>query len=112
MVAKKLTDDEVKTIIQEAQAEAKRFTKAYIEQNGEHFPCGFAWVTIRPARGQFVKVMKQMNVGDKGWETGWCVWNPSGNGTQCMDAKVAGARAFADALKKHGIDVSVGQRMD
>jgi hypothetical protein len=108
----KLTDVQVKAIIEEAQKEAGRFAKAYIEQNGEHFPCGFAWVNIKPARGQFVKVLKEMKLGDTAYDGGFTVWNPSANHTQCMDAKQAGAVAFANALKKHGVDANAYTRLD
>lgn len=113
MTTTKLTDAEVKAIIEGGVAEAARFTKAYIEQNGEHFPCGFAWVKIRPARGQFVKVLKGMGLGDtSAYEGGYTVWNPSGSFTQCMDAKAAGAAAFASHLRKHGVEITSHTRMD
>lgn len=111
-MTKKLTDNDVQLIIEEGLKEAARFTAAYIEQYGEHFPCGFAWVKIRPARGQFVKVMKEMKLGDKSYEGGYTVWNPSKNFTQCMDAKEAGAKAFAAHLQKHGINAVAQTRID
>lgn len=113
MTTEKLTDDEVKAIIVAGLEEAARFTRAYIEQNGQHFPCGFAWVNIKPARGQFVRVLNEMKVGSTDESMGGCtVWNPSGNGTQCMDAKEVGARAFAEHLRKYELNASSHTRMD
>jgi len=112
MAQVKLTDNDVQLIIEAGLEEAARFTAAYIEQYGEHFPCGFAWVKIKPARGQFVKVLKEMKLGDTSYEGGYSVWNPSKNFTQCMDAKEAGARAFAEHLRKYGVDVTSHTRLD
>lgn len=76
-------------------------TQAYLDAHpNQWYPCGFAWVKIKPARGPLVKALKDRGIGrlDEGYG-GLMVYNPSGNHTQCMDAKEAGARAFADFLK-------------
>ncbi len=96
-----------------AQTAASKAAAEYIAQFPDQwYPCGFAWVKIRPARGPFVNFLKSQNIGHKGWDGGWDVWNPSENHTQWMDAKFVGAVAFAKVLKDHGIDATAGQRMD
>lgn len=109
----KLSDAEVRKIIEDAQADALRFTKAYLEQHPCEYPCGFAWVNIKPARGQFVKVMKQMGIGRTDeYYGGYTFWNPSQHSTQNMDAKLEGARVFARELRKYGINARENSRLD
>jgi hypothetical protein len=101
-------------IIQEAAKAAAEATETYLKEHpGQWFPCGFAWVTIKPARGKLVERMKQLDIGKRdSYEGGFKIWNPSGNPTQCMDAKVAGAEAYAKVLKAHGVTCSTGSRWD
>ena len=109
----KMDDAFVMKVIQQATAEALRYASAYIEQHGDGYPCGFAWVNIKPARGQFVKVLKKMGIGrTDDFYGGYTIWNPSNHPTQNMDAKEAGARAFAEELRKYGVKCSVSTRMD
>ena len=57
-------------------------------------PCGFAWINIKPARGKFVKFLKDNNIGRKdSYYGGYTIW-VSGFG-QSLDRKSAYARAFA-----------------
>jgi hypothetical protein len=67
------------------------------------YPCGFAWVKIRPARGAFVNYLKEKQIGRLSDMGGWDIWNPSNNATQWMTAKEEGARAFAKVLREHNI---------
>ncbi len=110
----KLTDQQVLHIIQEAQRKAAEASEKYLKQiGGDQYPCGFAWVNIKPARGQFVKVMKANKIGRKDdYYGGYTVYNPSGNFCQNMDVKKEGAKVFADHLRMYGIDASVNSRMD
>ena len=39
----------------------------FVKKHGEPLYCGFANVSIRPARGRFVSFMKKADIGDKGW---------------------------------------------
>jgi hypothetical protein len=59
-----------------------------------------------------MKVAKVGEVDD--FEGGFRVYNPSGNHTQWMDAKMAGSRAFVDVLKKYypSIRAYAVERMD
>lgn len=101
-------------ILNRAMDAAYAATKKYIEDNpGQWYPCGFAWVKIRPARGKFVNFLKAHSIGKTDtYEGGYTIWNPSGNNTQSMDAKYAGARAFADVLKDAGIKCTPYSRID
>jgi hypothetical protein len=84
-------------------------TKAAAEATQEHlnknpntwYPCGFAWVKVKPARGRFVEMCKDQKVGHTNeCEGGYDIWNPSGNNTQWMDAKEIGCRAFVTKLNE------------
>lgn len=100
-------------IITDAFNAAKAATDEYIRANPDQwYPCGFAWVNIRPARGPLVTMLKKMKIGHNGYSGGWEIWNPSGHNTQCMDAKFAGAKAFADVLKSRGYQCTAQSRMD
>ena len=102
-----------KQLFDQATAEAGEATEMYLVKHpGQWYPCGFAWVTIKPARGKFVKLMKELKIGHNGTYGGWDIWNPSNHATQCMDAKEAGARAFAEVLKAAGLNCTVHTRID
>ena len=100
--------------LQEATAAAIAATELHlIRVGGDQYPCGFAWVNIKPARGPWVALLKDIGMGyTDEYAGGYTIWNPSSNHCQNMDAKEAGARAFADELGRHGLQVSVGSRMD
>lgn len=101
-------------IYREAHSEAMVAAQRHIDANPTvWFPCGFAWVNIKPARGPFVNFLKEMKVGrTDDYYGGYTIWNPSDNSTQWMDAKEVGARAFAAVLKRYGINCTVDTRMD
>lgn len=110
----KYTNLEIKNIIEEALNAASKATSDYLlEHPNEFWPCGFAWVSVKPARGPFVKVMKDMGAGKTDeYEGGFSIWNPSRNPTQWMDAKVEGARVFAEHLRLHGVKAVARSRID
>ena len=95
--------------------EARKATEAYLKQYPDQwYPCGFAWVNI-DGKSPIVKVLKEnfgRLAGHKGHPKGWEVWNPSGDPTQCMDAKMAGAQAFARVLSAAGHKCYADCRMD
>lgn len=103
-------------IFLEAQLAAETATRKHLNENpGQWYPCGFAWVKIRPARGRFVDMCKDQGAGrTDDFEGGFIIYNPSGNPTQWMDAKQVGAQAFVDVMKKHypTMRVSVQTRVD
>ena len=82
-----------------AQTAAASTAKAMIDAfPTQWYPCGFAWVRIKPARGRLVEALKEKDIGHTSEEGGYVVHNPSQNSTQWMDAKEAGARAFINEL--------------
>ena len=96
----------------EATAAAKDAVKEFREKHGEPLYCGFAWVKIRPARGSFVTYMKKMYIGHKSDSGGYIIPNPSGDYTQSMLIKEAGADAYAQVLRKYNIDAYTQSRAD
>jgi hypothetical protein len=105
-----------------AQVAAALTAKTLIDTNPETwYPCGFAWVIIKPARGPLVEALKILGLGRTSETGGFMVYNPSSNPTQWMDAKEAGARAFKDSLALFLLGqpatytkykISLGSRMD
>ena len=92
---------------------AAQATEQYIQENGENpFNCGFSWVEIKGARGNFSKMLKSMGFKKRYEGPGLYLWNPGGNRTQDMSAKLAGSMAFAKELRKFGVQISVHQRLD
>jgi len=74
--------------------------------------CGFAWVTVRPARGPFVTWCKKNEKGSKHWNTGWYFWGSHVWGGQSIERKEAGMKAFAEVLKGYGLNATMGSRLD
>lgn len=100
-------------VILKAVAAAQLAAQRHIDANpGVWYPCGFAWVKIRPARGRWVNALKELRIGDNAYDGGYMIYDPSNNVTQWMDAKEEGARAFANVLKEHGVNATVETRID
>ena len=103
-------------VFTQAQLAAEMAARRHLSDNpGVWYPCGFAWVKIRPARGRFVDMCKDQGVGSTDeFGGGFVIYNPSGNPTQWMDAKAEGAKAFVEVLKKHypAMDARVETRID
>lgn len=101
-------------ILTEAFSKARETAEKAVQANpGQWYPCGFAWVRIRPARGKMVNYMKSINVGRTDeYDGGYVIHNPSTHTTQWMDAKYDGAKAFAEVLRSYGIKAHAECRMD
>ena len=91
----------------------------FTAKHGEPMYCGFANVSIHPARGRFVSFMKKADIGSNGYKGGWRISyydimpkDHEYRGTQSMDIKEEGCSAFADALKKYGIEAYMESRAD
>ena len=91
----------------------------FVAKHGETLYCGFANVSIHPARGRLVKYLKEVNVGSNGYRGGWRIsyydMMPKGHRyghTQSMDIKETGCEAFANALEKYGITAYMESRAD
>lgn len=80
--------------------------------------CGFAWVTIRPARGAFVQFMKSIGKGCNGYYGGYeisthVIEHETGvNFGQSYERKMAAAEVFAATLQAWGINAVAEGRLD
>jgi len=73
--------------------------------------CGFAWVNIKPARGKFVKFLKDNDIGRKDcYYGGYTVWVSEFG--QSMSRKENYARAFTSVLRENGLTAYNMSRMD
>jgi hypothetical protein len=103
----------IETLVEQASEAALLAEQAYRAVYGEPmWPCGFAWVTVKPANCKVAKYLVGKGMARKAHTGGVTVWNPVGSFTQNMDIKEAGSRAFADVLKQHGINAYSESRMD
>ena len=90
-----------KQMHKEALDKAKTATERYLSEHGDGFPCGFAKVTAY-VNGN-TKIGKSFKACGfkKSHGGGWMFWNPSLHATQNVDAKLAGAKAYANVIRKH-----------
>ena len=73
--------------------------------------CGFAWINIKPARGKFVKFLKDNKIGRKdSYYGGYTVW--VSHFGQSLARKESYARAFTNHLNENGIKAYSMSRMD
>jgi hypothetical protein len=97
-------DLEIEVFKKAKEAAVLAASKKIQDNPGEWYPCGFASVKIKPARGKFVQMLKANKIGyTDTYGGGYVVSDPAQLSTQWMDAKLAGARAFAEVLNKNGI---------
>ena len=102
-----------------ARKKAVEAVDAYVEKYGEPMYCGFANVSIHPARGRFVSFMKKADVGDNGFRGGYRIsYNdimPKDHQylhTQSMSIREVACDAFRDELVKYGLTVYSESRAD
>ncbi len=97
-------NDQFSVALQAAFDAAKIATEEYHAAHGQHFPCGFSWVKIKPARGALIEYLREKKIGRlDDFNGGWIIYNPSNHHTQCMEAKAVGSRAFVETLTKSGV---------
>jgi hypothetical protein len=104
---------------EEMRTAAREAALARIEQYGEQWYCGFAWVTVHPqhkgntrAGKAERRVLEAMGLRKDWTGKAYELWNPSGLGTQCMSTKEAGADAAAAVLQRYGFTASANSRAD
>ena len=91
----------------------------FVAKHGEPMYCGFANISIHPARGKFVSFMKKADIGDKGYGGGYRISyydimpkdHPYSH-TQSMSIKEEACEAFRDELRKYGMTVYAESRAD
>ena len=91
----------------------------FVAKHGEPMYCGFANVSIHPARGKFVSFMKKADVGSKGYGGGYRIsyydiipQDHQYRYTQSLDIKEVATEAFRDELRKYGLTVYAESRAD
>ena len=91
----------------------------YMKDKEEPLYCGFASVSIHPARGKFVKFMKNAGIGDNGYRGGYRIsyydimpQDHRYRHTQSLDIKEVATEAFRDELRKYGMTVYADSRAD
>jgi hypothetical protein len=105
---------ELLTAHNKAGQQAYRMADAYIQQHGESFPCGFAWVEIKvDGRSKIAKDLKKIGF-EKSWQSGRLyLWNPSEFASQSVDVLEAGAISYADTMRElTGLDFYAQSRLD
>ena len=90
----------------------------YMIGKEEPMYCGFANVSIHPARGKFVSFMKKASIGSsgsRGYRISYYDIMPTDHQyrhTQSMDIKEVACDAFKDELKRYGLTVYSESRAD
>ena len=91
----------------------------YMKDKEEPMYCGFANVSIHPARGKLVSWFKKFGIGDNGFRGGYRISYydimPKGHKyrhTQSLDIKEVACDAFRDALRNYGLTVYSESRAD
>ena len=111
------TVEQVKDIVAEAKAEARKAADAFFQTrlNGQdQYACGFAWVDIYGIKGntKMGKILKAAGIERSDWKKCYSIWNPSEHGCQNIDTKEAGAYAAAKVFEKYGFTAYAGSRLD
>ena len=102
-----------------ARKKAVEAVDAFTAKHGEPMYCGFANVSIHPARGRFVAFMKKADIGDNGYKGGYRIsyydimpQDHQYRSTQSLDIKEIACEAFRDELRKYGLTVYAESRAD
>ena len=104
--------DNIESVHNTATAAAQRAEADFIAKHGEPGYCGFAWVKVsEKASTKLGRALKTVGF-RKSYNGGLDLWNPGGSGTQSMDIKEAGAEAYAEVLRKFGINAYACSRAD
>ena len=104
--------DNIESIHNTATAAAQCAEADFRARHGEPGYCGFAWVKVsEKASTKLGRALKTVGF-RKSYNGGLDLWNPGGSGTQSMDIKEAGAEAYAEVLRKFGINAYACSRAD
>lgn len=85
-----------------------------IADGQDGYPCGFAWITIKPARGQFVSFLKKKGVGRTGAYGGYQIssYDICSFKGQNMYVKEDACRAAVTVMRANGINAFAEVRID
>ena len=104
--------DNIESLHNTATSAAQRAEAEFRARHGEPGYCGFAWVKVsEKASTKLGRALKTVGF-RKSYNGGLDLWNPGGSGTQSMDIKEAGAEAYAEVLRKFGINAYACSRAD
>ena len=102
-----------------ARNKAVEAVDKFMEGREEPMYCGFANVSIHPAKGRFIKILKGAGIGDKGFRGGYRIsyydimpQDHQYRTTQSLDIKEIACEAFRDELRKYGLTVYAESRAD
>ena len=103
----------------DAREQAVKAVDEYMKDKDEPLYCGFASVSIHPARGKFVSFLKKQGIGDNGYRGGYRIsyydimpLRHQYRTTQSLDIKEVATEAFRDELRKYGMTVYADSRAD
>ena len=103
----------------DARKQAVKAVDEYMKDKDEPLYCGFASVSIHPARGKFVSFLKKQGIGDNGYRGGYRIsyydimpLRHQYRTTQSLDIKEIATEAFRDELRKYGMTVYADSRAD
>ena len=105
--------NQIAIVVHQAKRAAEQATAEFLQRNGDHDACGFAWVTVYE-KGSTKLGRALLKLGfRKAYGGGLQWWNPSGSYTQAITAKEVGAQAAVDVLRANlGVSAYAGSRMD
>ena len=102
-----------------ARNKAVEAVDKFMEGREEPMYCGFANVSIHPAKGRFVNILKKAGIGDKGYRGGYRIsyydimpQDHKWRHCQSLDIKEIACEAFRDELRKYGLTVYAESRAD
>ena len=102
-----------------ARNKAVEAVDKFMEGREEPMYCGFANVSIHPAKGRFVNILKKAGIGDKGYRGGYRIsyydimpQDHPYRHTQSMSIREEACEAFRDELRKYGLTVYAESRAD
>ena len=104
--------DNIESVHNTATSAAQRAEADFRAKHGEPGYCGFAWVHVSEKGNTKVgRALKTVGF-RKEHGGGLSLWNPGGSFTQSMDIKEAGAEAYAEELRKFGLNAYACSRAD
>lgn len=110
-----ISHEAIEEIHFEATQAAERAARKFFDEKlggRDQYACGFAWVTVfEKASTKLGRRLKDVGF-RKSYSGGLQLWNPSHFPCQNVDTLEAGAEAYAQVLKKYGIEAYAGSRLD
>jgi hypothetical protein len=98
-------------LYREARQQAADYTFATNSTNVMQWPCGFAWVNVKPANSAFAKWLVANEYARKdSYLGGVTIWIHEFN--QSMNHKESFAMKLAEILRENGIKANDGSRID